>query len=163
MSNGSEPVTMCLWYDHDAEAAAKFYAATFPDSEFIAATRSPSDYPDGKEGDVLTVEFTVMGIPFIAINGGPAFRQDEAFSIVINTDTQEETDRYWNAIVGNGGEESMCGWCKDRFGLSWQVVPKQMFDTVYGKDPVGANRAMQAMLQMRKLDVAKLEKAYAGA
>jgi len=151
MSNGSEPVTMCLWYDHDAEAAAKFYAATFPDSEFIAATRSPSDYPDGKEGDVLTVEFTVMGIPFIAINGGPAFRQDEAFSIVINTDTQEETDRYWNAIVGNGGEESMCGWCKDKWGVNWQITPRALTRAMTDPDRAAAKRAMDAMMTMKKM------------
>ncbi|WP_326914111.1 VOC family protein [Sphingopyxis chilensis] len=162
MSNGSEPVTMCLWYDHDAEAAAKFYAATFPDSEFIAATRSPSDYPDGKEGDVLTVEFTVMGIPFIAINGGPAFRQDEAFSIVINTDTQEETDRYWNAIVGNGGEESMCGWCKDKWGVNWQITPRALTRAMTDPDRAAAKRAMDAMMTMKKIDIAKIEAALKG-
>lgn len=158
----NEPVTMCLWFDKDAEAAAKFYAATFPNSEFHGAARSPSDYPDGKAGDVLTVEFTVMDIPFIAINGGPAFKQDEAFSIVINTDTQEETDRYWNAIVGNGGSESMCGWCKDKWGVNWQISPRVLTRAMTDPDRAPAKRAMDAMMGMKKIDIAAIEAALRG-
>ena len=158
----SQPVSLCLWYDKDAEEAAKFYAATFPDSEFVAANRSPSDFPDGKEGDVLTVEFTVMGVPFIAINGGPAFKQDEAFSIVINTDTQEETDRLWNAIVDNGGQESVCGWCKDKWGVSWQICPRALTDATTGSDRAAAKRAFEAMMTMKKIDIAKIEAALKG-
>jgi predicted 3-demethylubiquinone-9 3-methyltransferase (glyoxalase superfamily) len=116
--------TICLWFDKDAHEAARFYAATFPDSKVTAVREAPGDYPGGKEGDVLTVEFTVLGIPCLGINGGPEFRHSEAFSFQISTDNQAETDRYWNAIVGNGGKESQCGWCKDRWGLSWQITPR---------------------------------------
>ncbi len=128
--------TICLWYERDAEAAARFYAATFPDSKVTAVQKAPGDFPDGKAGDVLTVEFTVFGIPCIAINGGPKFKQSEAFSFQIATDTQEETDRYWNAIVGHGGQESQCGWCKDRWGLSWQFTPRVLMTRL----PQGATK-----------------------
>jgi predicted 3-demethylubiquinone-9 3-methyltransferase (glyoxalase superfamily) len=127
--------TICLWYDKDAEAAARFYAATFPDSEVTAVHKAPADYPSGKKGDVLTVQFTVCGIPCLGLNGGTAFRQTEAFSFQIATDDQEETDRYWNAIVGNGGQESACGWCKDRWGLSWQITPRVLTDALAASGP----------------------------
>jgi predicted 3-demethylubiquinone-9 3-methyltransferase (glyoxalase superfamily) len=153
--------TICLWYDKDAEAAARFYSATFPDSALGAIRRAPSDYPSGKAGDVLTVEFTVAGIPCIGLNGGPAFQHNEAFSFQIATDNQEETDRYWNAIVGNGGQESVCGWCKDRWGISWQITPRVLTDAIAaGGDE--AKRAFDAMLGMRKIDVAGIEAARKG-
>ena len=151
--------TICLWFDKDAQEAARFYAATFPDTEVTAVHKAPSDYPGGKEGDVLTVEFTVLGIPCLGINGGPTFKHSEAFSFQIATDTQEETDRYWNAIVGNGGEESMCGWCRDRWGLSWQITPSALIDLVRGKDRAKASRVMRAMFTMKKLDIARLKAA----
>lgn len=153
--------TICLWYDKDALDAAKFYAATFPDSEVTAVNGAPSDYPDGHEGDVLTVHFTVMGIPCFGLNGGPMFKHSEAFSFQVATDDQEETDRYWNAIVGNGGEESMCGWCKDRWGLSWQITPRALTDALAaGGDE--AKRAFEAMMTMQKIDVAAIEAARRG-
>ncbi len=153
--------TICLWYEKDAEEAARFYASVFPDCRVTAVNRAPGDYPDGKEGDVLTVEFTVMGIPCIGLNGGPTFKQSEAFSFQVATDDQEETDRYWNAIVGNGGEESMCGWCRDRWGLSWQITPRALIDAMAaGGDE--AKRAFQAMMSMRKIDVAAIEAARRG-
>ena len=153
--------TICLWYDRDAEAAARFYAETFPDSAVDAVHRAPADYPSGKAGDVLTVDFTVIGIPCIGLNGGPAFRQSEDFSFQIATADQEETDRYWNAIVGNGGEESMCGWCKDRWGVSWQITPRVLTEAmaVGGEE---ARRAFEAMMTMRKIDVAAIEAARRG-
>lgn len=153
--------TICLWYDRDAEAAARFYTATFPQSRLGAIHRAPSDYPDGKAGDVLTVEFTVAGIPCIGLNGGPQFKHSEAFSFQIATDDQEETDRYWNAIVENGGEESMCGWCRDRWGVSWQITPRVLTDAMAQGGDV-ARRAFEAMMQMRKLDVAAIEAAVRG-
>ncbi len=153
--------TICLWYDHDAEAAARFYAATFPDSSVEAVFRAPSDFPSGKAGDVLTVQFTVLGIPCLGLNGGPTFRQSEAFSFQIATDDQEETDRYWNAIVGNGGEESACGWCKDRWGLSWQITPRVLTDALAAGGEE-ARRAFEAMMQMGKIDVAAIEAARRG-
>jgi predicted 3-demethylubiquinone-9 3-methyltransferase (glyoxalase superfamily) len=153
--------TICLWYDKDAEAAARFYAETFPDSTVRAVHRAPSDYPSGKAGDVLTVEFTVAGIPCLGLNGGPAFSHNEAFSFQIATEDQEETDRYWNAIVGNGGQESACGWCKDRWGLSWQITPRVLTDALaVGGDE--AKRAFEAMMTMRKIDVAAIEAARRG-
>ncbi len=153
--------TICLWYDKDAEAAARFYAATFPDSEVKAVHRAPADYPSGKAGDVLTVEFTVVGIPCLGLNGGPAFRQSEAFSFQIATDDQEETDRYWNAITGNAGQESACGWCKDRWGLNWQITPRALTDALAaGGDE--ARRAFEAMMEMGKIDVAAIEAARRG-
>lgn len=153
---------ICLWYDKDAEEAARFYAATFPDSQLTAVHQAPSDYPGGgKQGDVLTVEFTVVGIPCIGINGGPVFKHTEAFSFQIATDTQEETDRYWNAIVANGGEESACGWCRDRWGLSWQITPRVLTDAMAAGGSE-AKRAFEAMMTMRKIDIATIEAARRG-
>lgn len=152
---------ICLWYEKDAEEAAKFYAATFPDSEVIGVQRAPADYPDGKEGDALVVQFTVVGIPVVAINGGPTFKQSEAFSFQIATDSQEETDKYWNAIVGNGGQESQCGWCKDKWGVSWQITPRVLTDAMSKGGPE-AKRAFEAMMKMKKIDVATIEAAIKG-
>jgi 2-polyprenyl-6-hydroxyphenyl methylase/3-demethylubiquinone-9 3-methyltransferase len=154
--------TICLWYDRDAEEAANFYAATFPDSSVDAVHRAPGDYPSGKQGDVVTVQFTVMGIPCIGLNGGPHFKQSEAFSFQIATDDQEETDRYWNAIVGNGGRESQCGWCKDKWGVSWQITPRALTDAVAGPDPAAAKRVWDAMMTMKKIDIAAIEAAVRG-
>jgi predicted 3-demethylubiquinone-9 3-methyltransferase (glyoxalase superfamily) len=152
---------ICLWFDKDAEDAARFYAATFPDSRVISVFRAPTDYPSGKAGDVLTVEFTVMGIPCLGLNGGPAFKHTEAFSFQVATDDQEETDRYWNAIVSHGGEESECGWCRDRWGLSWQITPRTLTDALAaGGDE--AKRAFEAMMTMRKIDVARIDAARRG-
>src|SRR6187549_4010283 len=153
--------TICLWYDRDAEEAARFYAKTFPDSAVGAIHRAPGDYPDGKQGDVLVVEFTVCGLPFIGLNGGPQFKPDEAFSFQISTKTQEETDRYWNAIVGNGGQESACGWCKDKWGLSWQITPRVLIDAM-AAGGAEAKRAFEAMMPMKKIDVATIEAARRG-
>jgi len=150
--------TICLWYDKDAEAAARFYAETFPDSAVGAVHRAPSDYPSGKKGDVLTVEFTVAGVPCLGLNGGPAFKHNEAFSFQIATDDQHETDRYWNAIVGNGGQESACGWCKDKWGVSWQITPRVLTEALAaGGDE--AKRAFDAMMTMKKIDVAAIKAA----
>src|SRR5690348_12182326 len=153
--------TICLWYDRDAEAAARFYAETFPQSSVGAVHRAPAKYPDGEAGDVLVVEFTVAGIPCIGLNGGPQFRHSEAFSFQIATDDQEETDRYWNAIVGNGGEESQCGWCRDRWGLSWQITPRALTDAL-AAGGAEAKRAFEAMMRMKKMDIAKIEAARRG-
>ena len=153
--------TICLWYDKEAEAAARFYAATFPDSSVSAVHRAPGDYPSGKKGDVLTVEFTVYGVACLGLNGGSAFKQSEAFSFQIATDDQEETDRYWNAIVGNGGQESMCGWCKDRWGISWQITPRALTDALAAGGAEG-KRAFQAMMTMKKIDIAAIEAARRG-
>ena len=153
--------TICIWFDTDAEEAARFYAATFPDSHVKSVHRAPADFPSGKKGDVLTVDFTVMGIPCLGLNGGPAFRQTEAFSFQIATDDQAETDRYWNAIVGNGGAESACGWCKDRWGVSWQITPRVLTEAMAaGGDQ--ARRAFEAMMTMQKIDVAAIEAARRG-
>jgi predicted 3-demethylubiquinone-9 3-methyltransferase (glyoxalase superfamily) len=153
--------TVCLWYDTDAEAAARFYAETFPDSQVTAVHRAPGDYPSGKEGDVLTVEFTVLGIPCLGLNGGKQFRHSEAFSFQVSTADQEETDRYWNAIVANGGKESACGWCKDRWGLNWQITPRTLTEAMAaGGDE--AQRAFTAMMTMRKVDVAAIDAARRG-
>jgi 2-polyprenyl-6-hydroxyphenyl methylase/3-demethylubiquinone-9 3-methyltransferase len=154
--------TLCLWYDGAALEAAQFYAATFPDSAVGAVHRAPGDYPSGKQGDVLTVEFTVLGLPCLGLNGGAAFRHSEAFSFLVATDDQEETDRLWNAIVDNGGQESACGWCKDKWGLSWQITPRVLTDAVMGSDPAVAKRAFEAMMTMRKIDVAAIEAAVRG-
>ena len=153
--------TICLWFDKDAHEAARFYAATFPDSKVTAVHKAPNDFPGGKKGDELTVEFTVVGIPCLGLNGGSFFKQSEAFSFQIATDSQEETDRYWNAIVGNGGQESDCGWCKDRWGLSWQITPRALTDGMAaGGDE--AKRVFDAMMTMKKIDVATIEKARQG-
>jgi len=154
--------TVCLWFDRAALDAAKFYAETFPDSAVTAVHHAPGDYPSGAEGDVLTVEFTVAGIPCIGLNGGPAFRHDEAFSFQIATDDQEETDRLWNAIVGNGGQESACGWCKDKWGLSWQITPRALIEAITDPDRAAARRAFDAMMGMRKIDIATIEAARRG-
>jgi predicted 3-demethylubiquinone-9 3-methyltransferase (glyoxalase superfamily) len=153
--------TICLWFDKDALEAARFYAATFPQSEVTGVHHAPADYPDGKKGDVLTVDFTVCGIPCMGLNGGPTFKQSEAFSFQIATDDQEETDRYWNAIVGNGGQGSACGWCKDRWGLSWQITPRALTDAL-AAGGAEAKRAFAAMMEMGKIDVAKIEAARKG-
>lgn len=153
--------TICLWFDGGAEQAAEFYAATFPDSEVGAVFRAPADNPSGQSGDVLTVEFTVVGIPCLGLNGGPHWPQTEAFSFQIATDDQEETDRYWNAIVGNGGQESDCGWCKDRWGVSWQITPRVLTDALAAGGEQ-ARRAFTAMMTMQKIDVATIEAAVRG-
>jgi 2-polyprenyl-6-hydroxyphenyl methylase/3-demethylubiquinone-9 3-methyltransferase len=154
--------TICLWYEGDAEEAARFYAKTFPESSVGAVQTAPGDYPDGKQGNVLTVEFTVMGIPCIGLNGGPEFKHSEAFSFQVATADQAETDRYWNAIVDNGGEESMCGWCKDKWGLSWQITPLALIQAMTDPDPAAAKRAFDAMMQMNKIDIATIEAARSG-
>jgi 2-polyprenyl-6-hydroxyphenyl methylase/3-demethylubiquinone-9 3-methyltransferase len=155
-------IAPCLWFDHNAEEAANFYAKTFPDSAVKAVHRSPSDYPDGKQGDVLTVEFTVLGLEFLGLNGGPIFKFDEAISFQVCTDDQAETDRYWNAIVDEGGTASQCGWCKDRFGLSWQITPRALIEAMTNPDKAAAKRAMDAMMTMQKIDIAKVEAAVRG-
>ena len=149
----------CIWYDHGAEDAAKFYASVFPDSSVGAAHRAPGDFPDGQEGQVLTVEFTVCGIPCMGLNGGPHFKASEAFSMMIFTDDQQETDRYWNAIVGNGGQESMCGWCKDKWGISWQITPRFLAENMEQPDKARAKRVFEAMMKMQKIDIAALKAA----
>lgn len=154
--------TLCLWYDCEAEAAARFYAATFPDSSLDEIWHAPADYPGGKAGQVLTVRFTVLGIPCIGLNGGPVFPHTEAFSFQVATDSQEETDRYWNAIVGNGGKESECGWCKDRWGVNWQITPRALTDAIADPDPDAAKRAFDSMMAMRKIDIATIEAARRG-
>ncbi|VDC29243.1 VOC family protein [Pseudogemmobacter humi] len=157
----SPKATICLWFDKEAEEAARFYASVFPDSRVGAVFRAPSDFPSGRAGDVLTVHFTVAGIPCIGLNGGPAFRHSEAFSFQIATDSQEETDRYWNAIIGNGGQASDCGWCRDRWGLSWQITPRVLTEAlaVGGEE---AKRAFAAMMTMQKIDLAAIEAARRG-
>ena len=154
--------TICLWYDGTALDAAKFYAATFPDSAVTAIHRAPGDYPSGKQGDVLTVEFTVCGMPCMGLNGGPQFKHSEAFSFVIATDDQAETYRLWHAIVDNGGQESECGWCKDRWGLSWQITPRILIESWTDPDPAVARRTFEAMMTMRKIDIAAIEAARRG-
>ena len=154
--------TICLWYDHDAEAAARFYAQTFPDSFVRAVHYAPGDYPSGKKGDVLTVEFTVLGIPCLGLNGGPSVKHNWAFSFQIATADQAETDQYWNAIIANGGEASDCGWCKDKWGLYWQITPIALTKAITDVDPAAAKRAFDAMMQMKKIDVAAIEAAQRG-
>jgi 2-polyprenyl-6-hydroxyphenyl methylase/3-demethylubiquinone-9 3-methyltransferase len=154
--------TICLWYDGTALDAAKFYAKTFPDSAVGDIMYAPGDNPSGKKGDILTVEFTVCGIPCVGLNGGPAFKHDEAFSFQIATDDQAETDRLWNAIVGNSGQESQCGWCKDKWGLNWQITPRALTDAVKDPDRAAAKRAFDAMMTMKKIDIAKIEAARRG-
>ena len=153
---------LCLWYDGSAEEAARFYADTFPNSSLDAVHYAPGDYPDGRQGDPLTVEFTVLRTPCIGLNGGPRFPHTEAFSFQVETLTQEETDRYWSAIVDNGGQESACGWCKDKWGLNWQITPKQLTDAIAHPDPAVAKRAFDAMMEMGKIDIAAIEAAVAG-
>lgn len=152
-------ITLCLWFDGDAEEAAQFYAETFPNSSINGITRAPGDFPDGKQGDVLTVEFTVVGIPCIGLNGGPAFKHSEAFSFQIATEDQAETDRLWYAIVENGGQESSCGWCKDKWGLSWQITPRALVAAIKDPDRGAAKRAFDAMMLMTKIDIAAIESA----
>ena len=155
-------IALCLWYDGTALDAAKFYAETFPDSSVGTVHRAPGDYPSGKQGDVLTVEFTVIGIPCLGLNGGPAFKHNEAFSFQIATDDQAETDRLWNAVVGNSGQESACGWCKDKWGLSWQITPRALTSAIADPDRAAAKRAFEAMMQMKKIDIAVIETARRG-
>ncbi len=154
--------TICLWYNGNAQDAAQFYANTFPNSFVGAVYRAPGNFPSGKEGDILTVEFTLMGIPCIGLNGGPAFVHNEAFSFQVATTDQSETDRYWNAIVDNGGQESECGWCKDRWGVSWQITPIALIKAITDPDPAAAKRAFDAMMLMKKIDIAAIEAALRG-
>jgi len=157
-----DKIIPCLWYNYDAEEAANFYVTLLPDSEIQNVVRSPADTPSNKAGDVLVVEFTLAGRPYIGLNGGPLFRFNEAVSFQIRTEDQAETDRLWDAIVSNGGAESMCGWCKDRWGLSWQITPKRLLELNADPDPARARRAMEAMLKMRKIDIAAVERAADG-
>lgn len=154
--------TICLWYDHDALEAATFYAKTFPDSAVLAVHHAPGDYPSGQQGDVLTVEFSVMGIPCLGLNGGPAFQHNEAFSFQVATDDQAETDRLWHAIIDNGGQASECGWCKDKWGISWQITPRILSAAIASSDRAAAKRAFEAMMTMSKIDIAKIEAALKG-
>ena len=151
----------CLWFNKNAEEASRFYAETFPNSRIDRILRAPGDYPAGKEGDVLTVEMTILGVPYLLLNGGPAFKFNEAVSFQVATDSQEETDRYWKAIVDGGGEESACGWCKDRFGLSWQITPRRLTQLLNEGGEI-ASRAFEAMMDMRKIDIAALDRAVEG-
>jgi predicted 3-demethylubiquinone-9 3-methyltransferase (glyoxalase superfamily) len=162
MSQHAPKATICLWYDNAAEAAANFYARTFPASSVGAIQRAPSDYPGGKQGAALVVEFTVLGIPCIGLNGGPTIQHSEAFSFQVATKDQAETDRYWAAIVGNGGTESQCGWCKDKWGISWQITPEVLMESLADKDPAVRKRVFEAMMKMRKLDVAAIVAARKG-
>jgi predicted 3-demethylubiquinone-9 3-methyltransferase (glyoxalase superfamily) len=154
--------TICIWYDRDAEAAARFYAKTFPDSSVGAVHLAPGDFPSGTKGQVLTVDFTVLGIPCVGLNGGPTFKHSEAFSFQVSTADQAETDRYWNAIVGSGGQESACGWCKDKWGINWQITPAVLVQAITDSDTAAAKRAFDAMMTMKKIDVAAIEKAWRG-
>jgi predicted 3-demethylubiquinone-9 3-methyltransferase (glyoxalase superfamily) len=154
--------TICLWYDNDARGAAEFYASTFPDSRVGRISTAPGDFPGGKAGQELTVEFTVLGIPCLGLNGGPIFPHTEAFSFQVATDDQAETDRYWNAIVGNGGKESECGWCKDKWGVNWQITPRVLTEAMADPDPAVRKRVFDAMMTMRKIDVAAIEAARRG-
>jgi predicted 3-demethylubiquinone-9 3-methyltransferase (glyoxalase superfamily) len=163
MEAGVAKNVICLWYDGTAEEAARFYAQTFPDSVVTAVHRAPGDYPNGEQGQVLTVEFTVVGVPCVGLNGGPAFKHSEAFSFQIITESQAETDRYWGAIVGHGGAESACGWCKDKWGLSWQITPRVLLEATTDSDRAAAKRAFEAMMKMKKIDIATIVAARRGA
>ena len=154
--------TICLWYDRDALEAATFYAKTFPDSAVLAVHHAPGDYPSGQQGDVLTVEFSVMGIPCLGLNGGTAFQHNEAFSFQVATDDQAETDRLWHAIIDNGGQASECGWCKDKWGISWQITPRILSAAIASSDRAAAKRAFEAMMTMSKIDIARIEAALKG-
>jgi predicted 3-demethylubiquinone-9 3-methyltransferase (glyoxalase superfamily) len=155
-------LTTCIWYNYTAEEAANFYVSLFPDSRIVSIQRTPADTPSQKAGEVIVAEFEILGQKFIGLNGGPQFQQSEAVSFVIHTDSQEETDRFWNAIVDNGGAESMCGWCKDKWGVNWQVTPRRLIELVFANpDPAAGKRAMDAMMQMKKIDIAKIEAAAA--
>lgn len=155
-------LTTCIWYNYTAEEAANFYVSLFPDSRIVSIQRTPADTPSQKAGEVIVAEFEILGQKFIGLNGGPQFQQSEAVSFVLHTDSQEETDKYWNAIVGNGGAESMCGWCKDKWGVNWQVTPKRLIELVFANpDPAAGKRAMDAMMTMKKIDIAKIEAAAA--
>ncbi|OYW45327.1 MAG: hypothetical protein B7Z33_05615 [Sphingomonadales bacterium 12-68-11] len=158
----SDRALICLWYESDAESAARFYAETFPDSSVGKTSYAPADNPSSPAGAPLTVEFTVMGLPCLGLNGGPHFKQSEAFSFQVTTEDQEETDRYWNAIVDSGGQESMCGWCKDQWGVSWQITPRVLSEAMSNPDKAAAKRAFEAMMQMKKIDVAAIEAALRG-
>ena len=158
----SRKIQPCLWFNKNAEEAARFYADTFPDSRIDSIERAPGDYPSGKAGDVLVIQATILGMPFMLLNGGPEFTFDEAVSFQVETEDQEETDRYWNAITKNGGEESVCGWCKDRFGLSWQITPQRLTQLMAEKDPAKSKAAFDAMMQMKKIDIAALNEAVEG-
>ncbi|HVJ01849.1 MAG TPA: VOC family protein [Sphingomonas sp.] len=159
-----DKLTTCIWYNYTAEEAANFYVSLFPDSRITRVQRTPADTPSQKANEVIVIEFELLGQKFIGLNGGPQFQQSEAVSFVIHTDSQEETDKFWNAIVGNGGSESMCGWCKDKWGVNWQVTPKRLLELVFNNpDPAASKRAMEAMFQMRKIDIATIERAAAGA
>ena len=162
MARQPAKITVCLWYNRDAEEAAHFYARTFPDSSVGAVHRAPADFPSGKAGDTLVVEFTVMGIPCIGLNGGPQFKHNEAFSFQVATKDQAETDRYWNAIVQSGGQESACGWCKDKWGISWQITPIALTKAMANPDRAVAKRAFEAMMPMKKIDIATIEAAISG-
>ena len=160
MTDGTGKI--CLWFQSDAEAAARFYAETFPNSSVGKIHKAPADNPSAREGQPLVVDFTVLGIEVMGLNGGPHFQQSEAFSFVVISEDQEETDRYWNAIVGNGGQESQCGWCKDKWGISWQITPRILAEAMASADPARAKRIFEAMMTMKKIDVATLEAAAAG-